>query len=179
MNIYTKKLFFEAIEIGSVNQVESLLRTGISPNIYDEDNSTPLHHSIIDGHDDITKILVNVGAHLNVVDENNETPLHIACKYNESIIPFLLQNGAKVNVKNYSGHTPLHWAAMSGFILGVKVLVNHNASVNAQDNDNKTALHYLEYHSQEQLQHLGRLKESTRVEIIHILLQFHSTSNIF
>lgn len=47
---------------------------------------------------------------------------------------------ASVNLANLEGRTPLHAAADRGHLPVVKLLLQHGAAVNAQDNNRKTPL---------------------------------------
>ncbi|KAJ8950176.1 hypothetical protein NQ314_008029 [Rhamnusium bicolor] len=49
---------------------------------------------------------------------------------------------ATINESDADGLAPIHWAADSGFLEIVKILINSGAEVNLQDADGQTALHY-------------------------------------
>ncbi len=76
----------------------------------------------------------------------DETLLHSATSYLRAenrlaLMTVLLDAGLKVDAADYHGLTPLHWAAGSGCVECVQLLIEHGADVNAQRNDGRTPLH--------------------------------------
>uniref|UniRef100_A0A1X7TKB5 Uncharacterized protein n=1 Tax=Amphimedon queenslandica TaxID=400682 RepID=A0A1X7TKB5_AMPQE len=68
-------------------------------------------------------------------DVLNRTPLHIAAASNMSdAVQWLLSQGAAVDSRDDFGATPLIWAAVSGDILVVTMLLEKGADVTATTN---------------------------------------------
>ncbi len=59
---------------------------------------------------------------------------------NAEVVRQLLEQGADVNCCNYKKQTALHCAAKAGFVDIVELLLNRNASIDAQDRDGNTPL---------------------------------------
>jgi ankyrin repeat protein len=58
------------------------------------------------------------------------TPLQIATRFNQKeVFGLLLNAGADIAARGEHGGTPLHWAAWSGNLNGVNLLLEHNAPV--------------------------------------------------
>jgi ankyrin repeat protein len=55
--------------------------------------------------------------------------------YRLDITMFLLSRGAKVNSRDENGVCPLHWAAVNGHLNCCRILLSHNADVNAMVDD--------------------------------------------
>lgn len=93
-----------------------------------------------DGEDvvQIFKTFAESGADLMEADENGSTLLHWAC-YNgrAALTAYLLSNKNANHLlgKNNQGDTPLHHAACMGHIDCVKLLINHGAKSDPQNNE--------------------------------------------
>jgi ankyrin repeat protein len=134
---------------------------------YGQDYGSPLHFALQEFSKicyPLAKLLVERGADVGKPDIYSATPLHIAAKNcTLSTIKLLLDHGALVNVQNNAGVTPLHNAAgrrnsdtmqqLCAHISSLhddidqtdlpasKLLLDHGALVNVQDNAGNTPLH--------------------------------------
>lgn len=104
------ELLFEAIEYNNIEKVKQLLDSGLSVNVKDNDDMTPLHVATYKGYTDIVELLIERHADVNTQDYKGWTPLHYAA-YNakSNCIKILLKAGADNKIKNNIGITPLHW----------------------------------------------------------------------
>lgn len=145
---------------------ESLLATGIEPNIfeaaatgrtervgdllkkhpdlvkaYSPDGWTALHLNF--GNLEIVKLTLDRGADIDAVSKNkfSATPLQgAAAMENLELARLLIARGANVNCRGEEGGSPLHEAAGSGQIEFAKLLLDHGANLNAKDDKGKTPL---------------------------------------
>ena len=145
---------------------ESLLATGIEPNIfeaaatgrtarvrellnknprlvkaYSPDGWTALHLNF--GNLEIVKLLLDRGSEINAVSRNafSATPLQGAAAFNKiDLARLLIARGANVNCCAAEGGSPLHEAAASGQIEFAKLLLDHEANINARDDNRRTPL---------------------------------------
>ncbi|KAF9769925.1 hypothetical protein IL306_012582 [Fusarium sp. DS 682] len=78
------------------------------------------------------------------------TPLHhAAISGRVKILRTLLTKGrANIEKKGHFDQTPLHYAVMNGHLGAVKLLLNHNASVSARNDDSFTPLTFAVTHGQ-------------------------------
>lgn len=101
-----------AIRRNDVEGVAKLLEQGVEPDVYIRRYGTPLMWAV----------------------SNEQIP----------IIKLLLKGGADVTFRDQSGETVLHQAASRGSVEVLKALLEPNkpGSIQAQDNDQRTPLHY-------------------------------------
>ncbi|XP_063924499.1 putative ankyrin repeat protein RF_0381 [Zophobas morio] len=94
----------------------------------------------------VVEILMKRGAEADIVDPRGNNPLHFASMLwidNRTIIKLFIDKGVDVNVQNENGLTPLHLAWKQCNFWNTEVLLECNACVDALDEDNNSALHYI------------------------------------
>ncbi|XP_052081268.1 uncharacterized protein LOC127719286 isoform X2 [Mytilus californianus] len=131
----------------------------------DEYGLSPLHLACENGLLSICKLLISNKAKVNMQDNENRSPLHLACQNKKSdIVEVLLETGANVKLCDNGGKTPLHVIcerykrsfhfrpkikkSLPMFVFEMstkcksitKSLIDHNAEVNARDNEGETPL---------------------------------------
>ncbi|XP_041351820.1 serine/threonine-protein phosphatase 6 regulatory ankyrin repeat subunit B-like [Gigantopelta aegis] len=91
--------------------VEYLLSQGADPNVYNDENDSPLHFAVNTDSLDTVKALVKHGANLNTVNEGGKTPLHNAAE-NKSLkmVRYLVEHGSELNVTDEISMTPFDLA---------------------------------------------------------------------
>jgi len=109
----------------------------------DKHGNTPLIHAVLQGRDDLVKLLVDNGAQVNVQNFQGETALLLSSEGNHvKSVKLLLDHGAKPNLYNLDGVSPLHIACAHGSIETLKLLVESGAQVNVQDDAGDSPLHF-------------------------------------
>lgn len=115
----------------------------IDVNKRDKDNCTPLHLGILNGQEQIVKMLLDRGARISQRCEG-ALPLHItvcAASLTENkhcmvpIIKMLVEYGCVVLDRDDHGRTPLHWAAHLGMGDEAKALVELGKEIAAKSQD--------------------------------------------
>ena len=108
---------------------------------------TPLHAAVHKSDLKMVQVLLDYGLDANTQDVLDSTPLNFALQYrpkniDPGVVRLLLDNGADPNVlaRLQGGNTPLHRASRSGRIEIARLLVEHGANVEAQDDRGKTPL---------------------------------------
>jgi len=133
---------FEAAATGRVGRVRELLEK--NPELvkaYSPDGWTALHLNF--GNPEIVKLTLDRGADIDAVSKNkfSATPLQgAAAMQNLELARLLIARGANVNCRGDEGGSPLHEAAGHGQIELAKLLLDHGAKLNAKDNQGKTPL---------------------------------------
>ena len=136
-----ERKLLDSVEKGSVEDVNKLLKSGISPNII-VDGWTALEKASMAGQSEVAKALVVAGADPNRADENGHTPIYWAAKNgHRDAVEMLIACGSDPERADKSGNGPLHCAAKSGHIEVVSVLLKKGARPNNACHKRETALH--------------------------------------
>ena len=121
-------------------------------NVQDENGNSPLHLAVMQGHIEITKILLKHNASFNLENKEGKTPsqiqdekgnslLHVAVENNhESVVEYLLENNANVNLSNHHNSAPLHISSEHGYVRITELLLSNGAKTDLRDNDGDTPL---------------------------------------
>ncbi|CAN0272589.1 unnamed protein product [Lampetra fluviatilis] len=97
----------EAAARNDVEEVRSLLRSGVSPDLCNEDGLTALHQCCIDDYSEVVALLLAHRANVNPRDSEGWTPLHAAAACgNLPLVQQLLGHGADLLAVNVDGDMP-------------------------------------------------------------------------
>ncbi|XP_042363071.1 ankyrin repeat and SOCS box protein 4 [Plectropomus leopardus] len=144
-----------ACEASNSDCVALLLAHRAKVNSLSLSGHTALHYCITKESVNCAKQLILRGAKVNEPGNNNEeeTPLHTAARFGiPELVALYLAHGASVNAVNSLQETPLITACFWAFDtkeqvysqdhhLVCRLLLDHHADPNLQEEDNKTALH--------------------------------------
>ncbi|KAF5398869.1 BRCA1-associated RING domain protein 1 [Paragonimus heterotremus] len=94
---------------GNLDQVKSLLASGLFPNVRDHAGWMPLHEAVLYGHRDVAEALLKAGATVDAPGGPDlDTPLHDAIQNAQAACcELLLTHGANPVLPNAMGMTPL------------------------------------------------------------------------
>ncbi len=124
----TKQTFFLILSL--ITYYTSISQETI--NIYDENGKTPLLNAISKNNITKTIQLLEKGADANMAEAKglHGTPLMYAASLgNIKICELLLEQGAKVNALDKNGDHALNWAAFSGKVSTIRLLLKNDADV--------------------------------------------------
>ncbi|OQD97576.1 hypothetical protein PENVUL_c082G09221 [Penicillium vulpinum] len=132
----------ETATSGDLEAVKALLDNGADINVVDSLGSLPLHAAAEQGHWDIARLFLEKGMSPWTQDANNSLPVHNAAKGGHLKTARLLLecDRAKGSYSNKRGETALHFAAESGNIELVQLLLSFNVLTTSSARG-KTALH--------------------------------------
>ncbi|XP_058474826.1 ankyrin repeat and SOCS box protein 4 isoform X1 [Solea solea] len=144
-----------ACSVANADCAALLLARGAKVNSMSLSGHTPLHYCITSESVACAKQLFLKGANVNMPSYNNEedTPLHTAARFGvPELVSLYLAHGASVDAVNALQDTPLITAAFWAFDsreqtysedhhLVCRLLLDHQADPNLQEEDHKTALH--------------------------------------
>jgi WD40 repeat protein/TPR repeat protein len=126
---------------GRLLEVLNSLEDGEDVNAADADGRTALQLALRGGYADVATILLAKGANPNVADHFGQGALHAAAESGlEGMARRLLAAGVPVDARDQDGITPLMVAAGHCDIEMMKVLADHHAGLNTQDNFGRTPL---------------------------------------
>ena len=133
-------LFLYAFKKNPVG-VGLMLAGGVTPNVTDKDDNTPLIISAANGDLESTKLLISYRANVNVRNKSGMTPLLYAVKGKHwAVAEYLINNGAKINASNIYGQNALFWAAYHGNADFVHDLLMRGANYKKRTRLGQTAL---------------------------------------
>ncbi|MVW79913.1 ankyrin repeat domain-containing protein [Bordetella sp. 02P26C-1] len=121
------------------SDLQALLRQGANPNVLYKNGQPALMRAVVDGAWNVFDVLAaDPRTDLNAVNPANETALmYLAVAGDTERARKLINRGAQVN---RLGWTPLHYAASKGHIQTAKLLLAHNAMVNAPSPEGTTPI---------------------------------------
>lgn len=131
--------FFRAVRGDNGSGVRTLLNRGFDPNTRDEKGQTGLMLALREPSPKVIDVLLeSPKTDVNVLNANDESPLMLAAiKGQQDLVTKLLARDAAVNK---TGWTPLHYAASSGQLTIIKVLLDKYAFIDAQSPNGSTPL---------------------------------------
>uniref|UniRef100_F7B236 Uncharacterized protein n=2 Tax=Ciona intestinalis TaxID=7719 RepID=F7B236_CIOIN len=112
---------------GDYPSIMKYLNKGGEPNLRDSAGYTALHYSARNGHENISRALVDHGAHVNAQTKAGlSTPLHRAALNGcHLVVKLLLDNNADVCMQDSDGKTALHKAVEGNWPEVCKLLIAH------------------------------------------------------
>ncbi|GAB0098528.1 hypothetical protein DMENIID0001_142700 [Sergentomyia squamirostris] len=136
-----------AVRANAVDCVRLFMAEGADVNSLKPNGTNPIHLAAYLGHVQCLEVLLETKAAdvniKNCIRDKESTALHLAAdEGNVECVNLLLGKDADVKLRNHRGFTPLHLAARSASLDCVESLLRTgNADPNAEDFDNRTALH--------------------------------------
>lgn len=123
--------FAKAAKFDDVSEVQSLIKTGVSPNTLDPNGNPMLILAIRDKSMKVADLLMaNPATDVNLANKSGENSLMMASIEGELPLVEALVLKKKASV-NKSGWTPLHYACSTGKLSVAEFLIANGAQVNA------------------------------------------------
>ncbi len=128
--------------------MQFLLERGADVNARREDLWTPLHLAVDIGELEVARTLLGHHADVNSQNDEGMAPLHLLSgreispgeDNGSTLAMLLLESGANVNVRAKDNATPLHLASYNKRLEIVRVLTDHGANADAENDEGRTAL---------------------------------------
>lgn len=100
--------------LGKAEELDALLKTGLSPNVLGDYGWTPLCIAVAGGHVEAMRVIVRHGGDVNLPMEGKRTPLMMAAAWNKKeAVQFLLSMNANVLAVDEAGRTAEDYARMN------------------------------------------------------------------
>lgn len=119
--------------------IARLLLEGLDINAKDSSGRTRLHWAAFYGKEAVATLLLDEGAEAEVKDNSGETALHLAMAEGREAMATGKEAKAKVNDKSWD--SKLYRSRSQGNEAMVRLLLNRDVSVTAEDNNGLTPLH--------------------------------------
>ncbi|XP_065065072.1 POTE ankyrin domain family member B-like isoform X2 [Rhopilema esculentum] len=133
----------KAVEVFSHQCVLILTEHGASTDVWDCNESTPLHIATVNKKPLIIAVVSNAHGNINIKDKMGYTPLHVASAFGYlEIGKQLIDCGADVNSRDNHGRTPLMAASCEGTPKMVRLLLENGADPSLKDQFGHTAVYY-------------------------------------
>ncbi|MEO0317098.1 MAG: hypothetical protein RL404_775 [Pseudomonadota bacterium] len=132
--------WFRAARNDDVNRCKSLIARGFDVNTLEADRfDTALIIAVRERSAKVFRLLIDTpGIQVDARSRNGDTALMVAAFLPDAVaVQALLERGAEVN---RPGWTPLHYAASTGSILVIRVLLDHDAYIDAESPNKTTPL---------------------------------------
>jgi hypothetical protein len=131
----------DAVRRGDEDAVLSHIANGEDVNAV-SDGWTPIRHAVEHDRQEVARRLIGLGADVNAQDPDGDTALGDAALFGNAAMARLLleEGGADIAAKNKLGFTPLYRATMRGHRDVAELLLQHQAAVEARDNEGRTPL---------------------------------------
>jgi ankyrin repeat protein len=156
---------FEAILNDSEEDVLDLLSTGISVNIRDNTNNSPLHAAIMKENVPIVKSLLNYGANIDATGFRKRTPLHLAVS-SKPLFKLLMKHQPTLSLQDDEGNTALHhllntkdWTADAEVRATISLLLSAGMDINIRNSHGESPLHRIVSDASLEWSHLGMVSE--------------------
>lgn len=142
------QMLFKASRLGDLKNAETLLSSGVDPNLSDQYGRTPLYYAALFNRNEVAALLLthdadpNAQAHSGVLrSELPQTPLQIAASMgNLRMASMLVIAGAHVDAKTEGGRTALDFAAAGSHLDTIRFLIEKGANANTRDADGTSPL---------------------------------------
>ncbi len=157
----SKDKLFDSIYANDIKETLRLLKLGVNPNMIGK-YQTPIHVAVLRCSIPIVKMLVEYGADINALNYEKNTALDLAVhQQDQDMVIILLDYGALIDI----GNVPtIYAAALHKEKEIIKLLYDRGASIDAQNNEGRTALFFA--------------VSSDSVEIANLLLRLEAKVNI-
>ncbi len=131
--------FFKAVKIDDTKTVQQLLARGFDANTIDQTGQTGLLIAIRESSPKVARVLVDsTKIDLNALNTQGESPLMLAAlKGQLELAGSMVKKGADVNK---TGWTPLHYAATTGQLAVIRLLIENHAYIDAESPNGSTPL---------------------------------------
>ena len=148
-DIFVESVFFTAIKKSNYEKVIEMLEKGVTANIHDTEDMTPLAYALRNDDEKMFDLLIKNDADVNKQILKKTSPLTFYIKSKKSkLLSRLLEADADVNFQDSIGMTPMMHAIENTNIDAIKFFMSFeykdNLNLNITDYSGKTMFDYVE-----------------------------------
>ena len=122
----------QAAKTGDTAAAVALLNKRVDPNAGEPDGTTPLQWAARNNDTALVERLIRAGADVKAANRYGVTAIALACESGSAaIVDMLVKAGVSANATGPYGETALHTCAHAGKVDAAKVLIAHDASIDA------------------------------------------------
>jgi len=139
--VVSEASLLECIKKGDVENLNLLLKAGISGNVKGENDTPALILAINQNKSDLVRAFLDRNIDINVKSAAGISPLQAAAEINNfEIIKMLIEKKAAINVQDANGTSPLMIACDKSNIEIVKLLIEKGANLSLKNNKGETSM---------------------------------------
>ena len=148
-DIFVESVFFTAIKKSNYEKVIEMLEKGVTANIHDAEDMTPLAYALRNDDEKMFDLLIKNDAEVNnqILKKTSLLTFYIKSKKSK-LLSRLLEADADVNFQDSIGMTPMMHAIENTNIDAIKIFISYdykdNLDLNISDYSGKTIFDYVE-----------------------------------
>ncbi len=132
---------FNAIRHNHINTIEKMLAKGMSTNILDSNQQSPLLVALNSGHKDMASLLIDYSRLLDKADKGQNRPLHIATRQGyKDVVEKLISRGVDIDAQDILGNTALMIAVNNNHRQLIDIFLKHKADPNIKNKKHLSAI---------------------------------------
>lgn len=129
----------ELLQNGDVNEVKTRVTAEADINETDENGKTLLHYAVMNNNIELAHFLVQNGAAIHIANNAGTTPFVAAFETSLSMLNAILTDG-NCDTKDNQGSAPVHILSSSGDTESLRVLLDYDIDLSAENKNGRTAL---------------------------------------
>lgn len=123
-------ILHRAVQSGFVNLTKFLVNSGVSTEMRDLEQRTPLWLALEKDNYECAEVLVRLGANVNCTKKGGRTILHqMAYEGNYKAVQFLVKQGSDLNLEDDKGWPALHYALKRKDLKCAALLMTHGMNI--------------------------------------------------
>ena len=144
----------QAISVNRLSTVREFITPELDVNFH-YNGKTALQIAVVEGFDDICKLLIENGADVNKTNAEGNCLVNMAVWHGHtSLVELLVSHDAEIDVSNNHGSTPVSTAAYCGDAIAVRTLVKAECDIDAPDKRGQSPLLIASWRGHEDVVHV-------------------------
>jgi|TARA_B100000287_G_scaffold287151_1_gene270669 ankyrin repeat protein len=142
-DIFFEAVFFTAVKKSNYEKVMEMFEKGVSANILDSDDMSPIGYALINDDQRMFDLLIKNDANINLIIQKKTSHLTFYIKSQRSkLLKSLIAYGSDLNFRDNTGMTPMMHAIENVNIDAVNILLESDIEMDLTDYSGKTIFDY-------------------------------------